>query len=119
MAIRLHAAQSPVYHLQAPGHPYYETRCGRTWVRPSVTDGEGRQYPRMTLMPEISEHEIWTQQLRLCKKCERHFRDSFSYELYPPAPPPVRCDRCGEADRSKGDHGLGRCVPMSQTARHD
>ena len=27
-----------------------------------------------------------------------------------PAPAPIRCTRCGEADRSRGEHGYGRCV---------
>lgn len=27
-----------------------------------------------------------------------------------PAPEPVRCTSCGEADRSKGEHGIGRCT---------
>ncbi len=29
-----------------------------------------------------------------------------------PVDPPVRCSLCGEADRSKGDHGRGNCVPI-------
>ncbi len=26
--------------------------------------------------------------------------------------PVVKCTACGEADRSRGDHGIGRCVPF-------
>lgn len=30
----------------------------------------------------------------------------------------VRCSRCSEADRTRGDHGLGRCVSFSSDTVH-
>ena len=34
-------------------------------------------------------------------------------ETAPTASPPVACSSCGEADRTKGEHGSGRCVARS------
>jgi hypothetical protein len=75
MSIRLRTGNSPVYHLQHPGHCYYLTRCGRTWIhRPDDA-------PMFRTMHEMSVQNLARGKIRLCKPCAQHWWEQNWYEI--------------------------------------
>ena len=79
MAIRVRAGKSPVYHLQAHGHRYWFTRCGRRWHTPAHNDEYCCSVERVDHMREILGGEA--KDLALCKQCSRDWFGTYWIEI--------------------------------------
>jgi hypothetical protein len=68
--------------------------------------------PKFKGTDEDGDRKDWIATADVCDWIEKIRIAHHFGTLYDPAPDPTPCGHCGEADNSKGAHGIGRCAAL-------